>query len=158
MRTRRPRLLTLSILAAAIPVLVSLRYALIYSPNPSLRFGLIAGGLWLQFPNAPSPPSKAPFATAPMRPPVVLPHRTFDAYRHGFAPQLWFDHTFIVGESYSAPLWPLFALALAFPATSFIRRRLAYRPWQCQSCGYDLRGTPNATCPECGNMARASSP
>jgi hypothetical protein len=36
------------------------------------------------------------------------------------------------------------------------------KPWQdgtaCRECGYDLRGLPNTTCPECGSESGSSRP
>jgi hypothetical protein len=57
------------------------------------------------------------------------------------------------------PMFPGFALdtafyaALAFTlwsAPAVIGRRLRRVRGHCSACGYDLKGAPNATCPECG--------
>lgn len=41
-------------------------------------------------------------------------------------------------------------LGLIYMAT-FVRRRYRVRAGLCVACGYDLRGTDHAACPECGN-------
>lgn len=46
-------------------------------------------------------------------------------------------------------LW-LPSIALVLLGWAIRTRRRWKPPWACQSCGYDLRGTPAAPCPECG--------
>jgi hypothetical protein len=57
------------------------------------------------------------------------------------------------------PHWPGFALDTAFygalvfllwSAPGVVRRRTRKRRDRCPTCGYDLRGTTNGPCPECG--------
>jgi len=54
----------------------------------------------------------------------------------------------------SLPFWALFAVCLAYPATSVIRnglrRRRRRRLGLCVGCGYDLTGATEGRCPECG--------
>jgi hypothetical protein len=58
-----------------------------------------------------------------------------------------------------SPYWPGFAvdtalyaaIALTFwPIPAAIRRRLRRARNHCPACGYDLKGAPSPTCPECG--------
>jgi hypothetical protein len=61
-------------------------------------------------------------------------------------------------ERYVIPLWPLMLvvllpvwIALAAAATGQLRRRVRRSNGLCESCGYDLRGSPTSSaCPECG--------
>ncbi len=56
---------------------------------------------------------------------------------------------------YGTLLWPMF-LGLAAAARAF-RARIFSRDLRCESCGYDLRGSPaTSVCPECGNLPRPS--
>ena len=62
----------------------------------------------------------------------------------------------------SAPEWqfvinPLFQSVIAFGLACWsLRQRRANAPvGLCRWCGYDLRGSPSAECPECGNKAAA---
>jgi hypothetical protein len=57
------------------------------------------------------------------------------------------------------PLWPGLAIDTFFYAAmlgafwfagGFIRRRFRRARGRCPACGYDVKGTPTATCPECG--------
>ncbi len=158
---RRPRLNLLAISAAAlftILFLASLRYAIIISPGPSLGIGLIAGGLWLN-PNYGTPrPSFSPFpGTVPMRPALPIHHPPMYIYRHGFSFQWWFEGPTGTYTSWSAPLWPLLALLLSWPAILTAHRHFGRKPWQCPSCRYDLRGLATGVCPECGLATRATA-
>jgi hypothetical protein len=54
---------------------------------------------------------------------------------------------------YSAPLWPMFVLAIAAAVLARGPRR---RDGTCRSCGYDLRASPKR-CPECGEAVRPLS-
>ncbi len=55
------------------------------------------------------------------------------------------------------PEWPvivgLILLASSGPTLRSVRRRRRKRLGLCTSCGYDLRGTPGAHCPDCGSTA-----
>ena len=61
-------------------------------------------------------------------------------------------------ERYAMPLWPLVAVvllpvwvALAAAFVHATRRGIRRRKGRCESCGYDLRGSPaGGACPECG--------
>lgn len=66
-------------------------------------------------------------------------------------------------DSNSAPpliFWPAMAAGLAFwslvitLAILFFRRRRAGKGSACGQCGYDVRGLPTFTCPECGSDLR----
>ena len=56
-------------------------------------------------------------------------------------------------------LWRILGLTAIPPLLWLIlriRRRLrARRPGLCRACGYDMRGSPNGRCPECGDVAPA---
>jgi hypothetical protein len=58
----------------------------------------------------------------------------------------------------SVPIWFPLAMALAYPVMMLRReiRRARREPTQCQTCGYDLRASPNR-CPECGTMPAATT-
>ncbi len=63
-------------------------------------------------------------------------------------------HMLLVGTVFLATLiafwftaWRVRARVLAFEE----RRRAALRACRCPGCGYDLRGTPLARCPECAD-------
>jgi hypothetical protein len=53
-----------------------------------------------------------------------------------------------------APLWPVVALLITYPAWAFIHgsllRRIRLSKGCCASCGYDLTGNQTGICPECG--------
>jgi hypothetical protein len=53
-----------------------------------------------------------------------------------------------------APLALLSVRRLAVP----LRRRLRGRRGLCPSCGYDLRGSGSARCPECGDVSAVTTP
>ncbi len=64
------------------------------------------------------------------------------------------------------PLWPGFAintvfyaaiLWMLFAAPFALRRRLRRKRGLCPACGYDLRGTASAACPECGSARKRQS-
>jgi hypothetical protein len=53
------------------------------------------------------------------------------------------------GLLFDAAAFGLFAVAIV-EAPRWMRRRGRARQMLCLSCGYDLRGAPSSTCPECG--------
>jgi hypothetical protein len=57
-------------------------------------------------------------------------------------------------HSIGAPLWPVVALLITYPAWAFIRgpllRRIRRSKGLCGLCGYDLTGNQTGICPECG--------
>ena len=57
------------------------------------------------------------------------------------------------------PLFPLACLLAAPPIARLVWRYFnPFRePWQCR-CGYDLRGIPSGSCPECGRPISAPAP
>jgi hypothetical protein len=65
----------------------------------------------------------------------------------GNSGEIWMPAWLIVGPPLAA------ALALWMPVILARRRR---RPGECE-CGYDLRGTPSAVCPECGRGGDGSN-
>lgn len=48
------------------------------------------------------------------------------------------------------PLFYVVAASGVFPVMSWVARRRYRAAWQCKRCGYDLRGSAGARCPECG--------
>jgi hypothetical protein len=54
---------------------------------------------------------------------------------------------------------PLWMPALLAGGIGFVLRRRGWHRehWECRRCGYDLRGSPTAVCPECGTGALAVS-
>jgi hypothetical protein len=65
------------------------------------------------------------------------------------------------------PLWPGFSLNTVFyggivfllwSAPGFVRRRSRGRRGLCVVCGYDLRGSAEKGCPECGDEGRRTRP
>ena len=60
-------------------------------------------------------------------------------------------------SSLTFPPWlPMFVLS-AWPVLAAVRGRRRDRSGCCRTCGYDLRGTPGGSCPECGADAGARS-
>jgi hypothetical protein len=57
-------------------------------------------------------------------------------------------------DVYSIPLWSIFAIMVLLNCPMIFlwhRSRKRFSAGLCQSCGYDLRATPNL-CPECGTL------
>ena len=78
---------------------------------------------------------------------VMLSHLGFAGIEFG---------TYNCGWNLWIPWWLPTALLLVLPAfwtIRFLRRNRRYRPGRCQSCGYDLRATPER-CPECGTIPK----
>jgi len=116
----------------------------------------MAGGVWIN-PNY-SRPSNAPlgipgvtFAPVATGPPVK--HRLMYIYRHGFNFQWRLEGPTLGSDSWSLPLWPVYAAGVGVWGVRWARRRLAWKEWQCKGCGYDLRGLAGGVCPECGRAA-----
>ncbi|MEZ6235449.1 MAG: hypothetical protein R3B68_14780 [Phycisphaerales bacterium] len=103
----------------------------------------------------------------PLRPAPTGARRAFmDLHFNGYVGREW--DALILGDrnrTYALPAGYILntvtiacaiGAPLVFPwrgAAEWIRegiRALRRRPWQCQSCGYDLRGLPSGVCPECG--------
>jgi len=56
----------------------------------------------------------------------------------------------------SIPFWTCFLPLAALTAIAWTQRPRRFRPGECPSCGYDLRGNTAQTCPECGRASSAA--
>ena len=54
------------------------------------------------------------------------------------------------GHAIWLPYWFLCIITAVSPAVWWLRKPARGQPGRCETCGYDLRATPNR-CPECGN-------
>lgn len=53
------------------------------------------------------------------------------------------------------PLWPIpamFCVSMSVPVIRPLIRYFRRKHCRCAQCGYDLRGNPTHTCPECGSI------
>jgi hypothetical protein len=71
-----------------------------------------------------------------------------------------FDHEQLGSQTVRSlllPAWFLLTLVALCPAYLFVSRRRdpPFSPSHCQSCGYDLRATPER-CPECGKIPKVA--
>lgn len=55
-----------------------------------------------------------------------------------------------IGHAIWLPYWFLCIITAVSPAVWWLRKPARGQPGRCETCGYDLRATPNR-CPECGN-------
>jgi hypothetical protein len=89
-----------------------------------------------------------------------------DYWGYGQRYPLWIPGRVMDWEQSMLPLRPVlpgfFLGTLVWAATSFglawgcvsLRREARRRRGRCESCGYDLSGTPAGVCPECGQRVR----
>jgi hypothetical protein len=67
----------------------------------------------------------------------------------------------VVRSELRVRLWPVAALCIAMALSQYLFARktksMRIRRGQCVACGYDLRGTTDQRCPECGTPKKARS-
>ncbi|HEY8668712.1 MAG TPA: hypothetical protein VIL86_18840 [Tepidisphaeraceae bacterium] len=150
-----------------------------YWQDNSIQLDVGNGGVQISlFQRIATTPAQAMRFASPALPPGLTHSRvTLDTgLKYPAAPNNWLGFEFGHGgqdfrrshtsspswDRYSAtvPAWVLMIPLAILPAL-WLRRRMIERKRNrvgfCQTCGYDLRATPNR-CPECGTVVASSSP
>ncbi len=109
----------------------------------AIGFGFPIPSLWYEERNTSSPPSNAVKGCIDLGPSTRRLQQLKGCRRRLPLLPIWTGFT-INTVFYAAILW------LLIPGPFVLRRLIRSRRGHCIKCGYDLRGSPEAGCPECG--------